>query len=1264
MTTLAEPVRTTPYKGLSPFDDSELDALLFFGREHETEIVVANALASRLTVLYGPSGVGKSSLLRAGVVHSLRKLTDLDPIAVAYYSSWAGDPLGGIEEAARGALAETFGGDPGDAAGDLADRLDAWTAALGCELCLVLDQFEELFLYHEEGGLLEALPELVTRPGLRVNVILGIRDDELAKLDIFKARIPGLFSNYLRLDLLDRDEARSAILGPLDRYNDFADEPIAIEPELVETVLGEVAAGRIDPGLTGRGAVNDNVEDRSRVETPYLQLVMQKLWEVEHERHSAVLRLATLAELGGAQRIVEDHLEHAMAALTPLQRDVAAGMFDHLVTPSGAKIAHGAADLASFAHVAPAEIEPVLSSLARERILRPTGEQGTAGDRYEIYHDVLAGAVLAWRAKHDAEMALVREREASSRRQRRLAVVAGISLTAFALMAFLAAYAISQRSTARHQAALARAQRANAVQKTRIAQAALQREAQGRLKYQHLSVQYRRTAAEQRRLKNEAKTQRDQLDQQYKALALSEAQLKQTNSDLAAQTRRANDKTALATRATTRAKNQTKLAKDRTAQLASANKSLTSANRKTRASELLSQAQAELATDPVQSVKDALASTKKGQTAGAEDVLRSALLATHLLSSLPAGGSATAAAYRSDGTMIAVASGSGGLRLFTVAKGQLVADFDAGSPLTSVAWAPGGAVVAAGAADGSVHLWDSMSKSLVRTISHGSPVVDLAYSPDGRLLATAGGRTVKLWDAASGLLVATLPHDRIVHAIEFSSDGKLLLSVSDQNAAHIWDVATGALAQTLTMGATITSAAFGPGGALVATASSDGTAKIWDTRSGVATEPLLGHTGRIYSIAFSPNGDRVVTGSIDGTARVWSTTAGLIDVIRYFTSPVLDVAFAPGGQSMVGIDRSGTAVTFGSGQLGVPLLGQRGTGRAAVFAPDATSVATVSGSTVRIWEPYAEPQLQGIHKSAQAATAITFDPTGKLLASGGTDGVVFVQKAAGRPVRALPIGSPVVALGWGTDNTLLIGTKDGTLHLRRGAAVNDARTIPHGAPLVAAALRTDGVVLASAGSDGAIRIWQTATGAKLLELHPGTGVTSVALDPTGRLVAAGVGSDIAVYDAHTGDQLKVLHGHTDTVTGVAFSPDGEQLASSSRDHDARIWDTKTFGLVKTLQRHTAFVSGVAFSGDGRWVATAGPLKAGVWAPGVTDLPNNFLFFVRGNLAPINAVAFSPHGWELATAARDGSIRVVDCKLCGRLPQLEVYARARLAMIHH
>src|SRR5207249_472839 len=149
-----------PYKGLAAFDATDLDALLFFGRAQETEIVVANALASRLTVLYGPAGVGKSSLLRAGVVHGLRALPEEDAVAVAYFSTWAGDATAGLEAAARGALADKFGGDPGDAPGSLADRLEAWTSALGCQLCLVLDQVEEAFVYAGAGGLLEVLPEL------------------------------------------------------------------------------------------------------------------------------------------------------------------------------------------------------------------------------------------------------------------------------------------------------------------------------------------------------------------------------------------------------------------------------------------------------------------------------------------------------------------------------------------------------------------------------------------------------------------------------------------------------------------------------------------------------------------------------------------------------------------------------------------------------------------------------------------------------------------------------------------------------------------------------------------------------------------------------------------------------------------------------------------------------------------------------------------------------------------------------------------------
>ena len=87
----------SPYKGLNAFDDSELDALLFFGREREREIVVANLIASRLTVLYGPSGVGKSSLLRAAVARSLRELPEAPLVVV--FSRWSEDPAAALAEA-------------------------------------------------------------------------------------------------------------------------------------------------------------------------------------------------------------------------------------------------------------------------------------------------------------------------------------------------------------------------------------------------------------------------------------------------------------------------------------------------------------------------------------------------------------------------------------------------------------------------------------------------------------------------------------------------------------------------------------------------------------------------------------------------------------------------------------------------------------------------------------------------------------------------------------------------------------------------------------------------------------------------------------------------------------------------------------------------------------------------------------------------------------------------------------------------------------
>ena len=448
---------SSPFKGLNAFEDSELDALLFFGREREREIVVANLIASRLTVLYGPSGVGKSSLLRAAVARSLRQLPE-EPLVVVF-SRWNEDPASGLAEA----VAEADGSASNGSAVAALERAQSER-----DVYLILDQIEEYFLYHADdagtGSFAEALPALLSAPH-RINVLVALREDSLAKLDRFTGRIPGLFGNTLRLDRLDRESARAAIVRPVERFAELTEEQVTVDPGLVERVLDDVGAGQIEPALGGLGAVEGS-RNGARIEAPYLQLVMQRLWDEERASRSRVLRVETLDRLGGAQHIVEEHLEGAMTELAPADKDIAARLFNHFVTPSGTKIAHEVSDLADFGGVPIEELQPVLATLGDRRILRSLEEGGDV--RYEIFHDVLAQPVLAWRARHRTEREVERKLAESHRRRRRLQLFFAVVLVALGLMSAVTVFALDQRSEAREQAREARAHELEALARGQV----------------------------------------------------------------------------------------------------------------------------------------------------------------------------------------------------------------------------------------------------------------------------------------------------------------------------------------------------------------------------------------------------------------------------------------------------------------------------------------------------------------------------------------------------------------------------------------------------------------------------------------------------------------------------------------------------------------------------------------------------------------------------------------------------------------------------
>jgi Novel STAND NTPase 1 len=384
----------SPYKGLDHYQ--EQDAPFFFGRDVERDLVVANLLAAPLTLLYGQSGVGKSSLLHAGVVPRLREEPDL---TVVLFRSWGSDPVAGLSAAIRAAA----GLEPSADEPALADTIAACTLRSGRDLVVILDQFEEYFVYHRQedgdGTFAAEFPRALNRRDLSVSFLVSIREDALARLDRFKGRIPNLFGNYLRMDRLDRSAGKDAIVRPLKEYGRHLTNggQIEIEPQLVEAILEQVRVGNVQLGQTGAGVIDGAKPREWRIEAPYLQLVLTRLWDEENAAGSHVLRVETLERLGGAERIVPAHLETAMAELSPAERDLSARIFLFLVTPSGTKIAHHAFDLADYAQVTADEIQPLLDRLSGQqaRILRGTGD-----NRYEIYHDVLAAAILDWRARH------------------------------------------------------------------------------------------------------------------------------------------------------------------------------------------------------------------------------------------------------------------------------------------------------------------------------------------------------------------------------------------------------------------------------------------------------------------------------------------------------------------------------------------------------------------------------------------------------------------------------------------------------------------------------------------------------------------------------------------------------------------------------------------------------------------------------------------------------------------------------------------------
>jgi len=1118
MTETKAPVahRDSPYFGLDYYD--EKFGAWFFGRETDGSKIITNLRAARLTLVHAESGVGKTSLLRAGVAWRLHRLAD-DTFArgrpvrsiPVVFSSWKDDPTTELATAVGAAVRPYLGNGamPAPAGGPLDAAVEAASGAAGAGLLIMLDQFEEYFLYRSREPVPERfadeLARCVNRTDLRANFVIAIREDAYAELgDLFKGRITNVYGNYLHIDYLDRASAEKAIRGPVEVYNGQPGvaQPVTVQDELVEAVLDEVRAFGRDGPVSAAAADGG----RDRIATPLLQLVMQRVWDTERAEDSAELRLSTLQRLRGVRMIVDDHLGQALGSLSGAEREAAIDMFDHLVTPSGGKIAESVSDLAKRTGHSETQVDEVLRKLDDERILRPVpaapGQDPVRSRRYEIFHDVLASPINRAIA--------AREEQRRIRRFRRLAALAVTLLVVVAAVAVVFAYLLNSANTekltaeSRQLAADADLNLAHDPElSTSLAMQALKlsstSQAEDALRAGLPGLQVLRTI--------------------HDGSAVSAAAFDPADPDKVASADSTGTVWIWDVRTGRRLERLVYGDYAKTGEASTV---------------AFSPDGSRVAVGYQGSSHVVVFDARSGQ------VYKTTSLNENVLGLEFVGNTGK----------LAIAGPDLALWKYDTAK---CCDYSVNLP------GHGGIALAANPHNPDQFAAAEVNGVFILTIDHAGKLhkvllsnqitAGLQFSPDGgEIVMVKNDGSVYVYRVATRKVV-TIISARGTSAADaaFSPDGKQIVAGYEDGTARVWDIAT-KLQKTLLTGHTgaISSVQFSPSGQEIATASHDGTIRVWYAEPRELRAEFTVPTG---------NGEFDVLGGAGYVSGQIITAEASGNVFVYSASGKLETTIHPGtGGQGASWNRAGTKIAI------LTYQGRHPTGATELWR------ATHSGYTLqRTFGPYGSTEYSAAISPDGSRVAITTDDSA-LEQSGSFNSsnlVIWVRNVdTGRLVRTLHAVKPVQAFAFNPDGRQIVGTDaSGQIETWNGTATHPRVLGNPGPDLLRVSFNHSGSEFVTTSAGGVISVWNARDGRALTSINACPSPNDAGFSPDGsKLVVACTDGTVRVFDAPTGRALTVIQA---TGTGDAFdagfSPDGTSIVvgvNNGKTGEIQIWNAE------------------------------------------------------------------------------------------------------------
>ncbi|MEU8112727.1 AAA family ATPase [Micromonospora sp. NPDC048947] len=1152
-----------PYRGLRSFNDE--DAEWFFGRDRlRTELL---DMTERLRVdgggillVVGASGSGKTSLVNAGLVASLRdgglpgsaawpvlQLAVTQHPCVELARSLSTE-LG--EDAVK--VERILQEDP-QRCGELTRRVSA-RAADAEHVVIVVDQLEQTFAACPDEVEIDRFVAALCAAGTAGGalVILGLRADFYGRVLSHPDLARAVRGRQITVEPMTEDELREVLTQPARKAE------LDVEPALIERLLG-------DAGIRGR---------RAGHEVGTLPLISHALYTTWEKRQQGNLTLETYLALGGLEGAVAESANIVYRELPPLQQALARRMFLSLV-----QVNVGTADtrrrlpLTELFAKFGSDIEDVLDRFVEQRLVV------VDADAVEITHDALLTAwpqMRHWLAEGRDGLVIAQQLDAAADAWRqedrdRSGLIQGTRLSAAKAWAaanpddvppptaeFLSA---SMRETLRSSR-----RRTSAVVALTISLLC--------------AIVAAAVALVQRDLARDAQTtaEVERNNAQSRMVATRANQLRARDPSLA---------------------RQLSLAAYQIAPTVEARSSLLDATAVRPA--------IRMGTGDSNRIMSAITYSPDGRTlvAAADDVIERWDVTTYghprRLDRLTSGTASriSALAFTPDGLLLAAAAADGTIRLWDLRDltrprpvGEPVPAF--GGKAHAVTFSPDGRLLAAAGASakaedgGTARIWTVADNGSLTPVGQPLSVGNgagksVSFHRSNQFLAigTEAG-SVGVWDVrnpANPVLAAT-PADgptKAVGQLAFSPDGNILAAGSADFTAYLWTTTDPRTPRRLGMpltGATswINAVTFSPDSAQVAVASSDTAlgVRIVDIRSS-RTIATLPHPAPVTAVKFSPDGRTVATSANDGVARIWPIP-GPVLAMPYTVSAA---RFSPDDRTLA-VGSAGTALIDVTDPTwpkpsATTLASPDGFSSSVSYTPDGNLLAVAHGrsGTVQLWNVTDSAHAIAVGQPLQAHSkqieAMTFNPSGQLLATGSRD----------ETVRIWDLHDPA--------SPRLVATLDGFTGYVYGVAFSP-----------------DGRLLAAASADKTIRMWDISN----LSAIASVGNPAITLDhyayfatfsPDGRTLAAG-GGDSAVHlfdladPAHPTPIGTPLQGPTDYLYNAVFTPDGGTLAVAVTDGTVRLWDVRDPDkpkLTATLTAPTGAVYTLDYQAQGDLLAAGG-----------------------------------------------------------------------------